>query len=164
MGPTTDLRRELKARFLPYAADRGFVVDRTAQPQSTVFRRRVGHDVQIFEVQWEKYGRPRFRVNFGTCPADGLRAGGTVHPPDATLPSWCPDAGTLQPRRGRTSRSWFRQDATWAERLLGKPARRDPSAVVDECLSLFQELERYWTHRQVGPHLRQWDLSPRPDR
>jgi hypothetical protein len=67
MGTTTELRRALKTLFIPYAVDRGFVVDERGQPRSTVFRRRVRSRVEMFEVQWEKYGTPRFAVHFGTC-------------------------------------------------------------------------------------------------
>jgi hypothetical protein len=159
MGPTTELRRALKVRFLPYALERGFAVDRTAQPRSTVFRRRAGSRVQMFEVQWEKYGRPRFALHFGTCPAEGLHVNDVVYSADETLPGWCPDAGSLQPRNGTSSRSWFRQDSAWLQRLVGRPARRDPSEVVDELLALFQELEVYWADGVVGPHLRLWYLG-----
>ena len=159
MGRTTDLRRALKTRFFPYARDRGFAVDERRQPVSTIFRRRVGQSVHIVEVQWEKYGRPRFAVHFGTCPADGLSVRGTVHPADETLPTWCPDAGSLQPRRGGSLRSWFRQDATLLQRLRGRPALRDPTRVAEEVVALFPELERYWETGQVGRHMRQWFLD-----
>jgi hypothetical protein len=158
MGRTTELRRVLKARFIPYAVDRGFAVDERHQPRSTTFRRRVGNCVQIFDVQWEKYGTPRFALNFGTCPAEGLHANGAVYPPEDTLPGWCPDTGRLQPRRGTATGSWFRQDTTMLQRLLGSPALRDPVDVVDELLALFPELERYWASGDVGRHLRLWRL------
>lgn len=159
MGRTTDLRRALKTRFFAYARDRGFAVDERRQPVSTLFHRRVGQSVQIFEVQWEKYGRPRFAVHFGTCPAEGLSVRGTLHPPGETFPTWCPDAGRLQPRDGTSSQSWFRQDATLLQRLLGRPPLRDPGEVVDEVVALFPELERYWQTGEVGRHMRRWFLG-----
>jgi hypothetical protein len=159
MGPTTELRRALKARFFAYARDRGFVADERLQPRSTIFRRGVADRVHIFEVQWDKYGKPRFALHFGTCRADGVDVNGTIHPPGDTLPTWCPDTGSLQPRRGTGTRSWFRQDSTVLQRVLGRPALRDPGDVVDELLALFPELERYWASGEVGPHLRQWHLN-----
>jgi hypothetical protein len=155
-GSTTELRRALKARFVPYAADRGFAVDERNQPRSTVFRRRAGGEVQMFEVQWDKYGRPRFAVHFGTCPAEGLTVNGALHPPEDTLPTWCPDTGSLRRRRRGAGSLWFRQDATTLQRLLRAPALRDPEVVVDELLAAFSELERYWAEDEVGPHLRLW--------
>ena len=131
-------------------------MDERSQPSATRFRRRAGSLVQMFEVRWEKYGRPRFAVHFGTCPADGLLVNGVLHAPEDTLPTWCPDTGTLRRRRGGAGGLWFRQDATVLERLLGSPAARNPEGVVDELLAVFPELERHWADGEVGPHLKLW--------
>ena len=112
----------------------------------------------MVEVQWDKYGRPRFVLLFGTCPAEGLRLDDVVIPPDETLPTWCADIGSLQPRRGTATRTWFRQDATVLQRVMGRPALRAPDEVVNELVELFPELERYWADGEVGPHLRLWRL------
>lgn len=150
MGTTSDLRRALKKRFFSHAQQRGFTIDERRQPGATVFRRPIAASVHIFEVQWDKYGKPRFRIHFGTCPTKGLMVGAAVVLPDETLPGWCADAGTLQPP--------FRQDSSWLRRLLGQPALRDPDAVVDELLKVFTELERYWASGDVGPHIRRWGI------
>jgi len=157
MGRTTELRRALKGTFFNEAMARGFVVDQRLQPVSTMFRRRVGGIVQIFEVQWDKYGRPRFAVHFGTCPAEGLRVGDKLFTPGETLPTWCGDVGTLEPH-GR-KHGWFRQDATWLQRLVGRPPLRDPAQVIDELRTAFRELESYWEKGTVGPRIRRWALG-----
>jgi hypothetical protein len=156
MGPTTELRRALKARFFSYAVDRGFVLDARHQPVSTTFRRPAGAAVQIFDVQWDKYGKPRFALNFGTCPVEGMRIGDTIHRADDVLPGWCPDSGRLQPGGGSGTRHWFRQDSTLLRRVFGAPVLREPAVVVEELMALFPEVERYWTSREAGPHLRLW--------
>ena len=156
MGTTTSLRRALRESFEPEAVSRGFEIDRRNQPQSTEFRRLLDGKVHIFTIQWDKYGTPRFIVHFGTCPAEGLEVNGTVHPPGNVLPGWLPVVGTLYPRRGTSTRSWFRQDSTMLQRVLGKPVHREPLAVVDELLVLFQEMESYWTTGAIGPHVRLW--------
>lgn len=154
MGATTDLRRALRQRFFSHLTALGFLIDTTRQPMSTVFRRRDGDRVQILDVTWDKYGRPRFRVTFGTCPAAGLPIGGRIVPPEEVLPGWCPDAGTLQHGRGA---GWsFRQDARWIRRLLGRPRLRPADAVVDDVLALMPDLHRYWASGEAGPHLRHW--------
>lgn len=56
MGPTTELRRELKRTFVPFMAARGFVLDNRHAPQFQNYRRTVGDRVQLLEIQWEKYG------------------------------------------------------------------------------------------------------------
>lgn len=89
-------------------------------------------------------------------------AGTRVEMFEVVLPTWCPDRGTLQPRRGASIRSWFRQDSTLLQRLLGKPALRQPAKVVGQLLELFPELERYWARGEVGPHLRLWPTSAEP--
>src|SRR5262245_59251501 len=127
MGPTTELRRTLKERFRPFAVDRGFVVDERNQPTTTTYRRAADGSVQIFEVQWDKYARPRFAVHFGTCPAEGLRVGDDVFQPDETLATWCPDRGTLRSGSG----AWFRQDRGFIGRLLRR-SPREAGEVVDE--------------------------------
>jgi hypothetical protein len=157
VGPTTELRRALKSTFFTHVIARGFVADERHQPVSTVFRRRAGPVVQIFDVQWDKYGRPRFAVHFGTCPAEGLRVAEKLIPPDDTLPGWCADVGTLEPH-GR-KHAWFRQDATWLQRLLGRPPIRDAALVADEILTAFRELEIYWESGKVGRSIRRWPLG-----
>src|SRR5262245_4955184 len=156
MGRTTELRREIKARFFPYATARGFSVDLQLQPRSTIFRRRAGDRVEMFELQWDKYGSPRFVIHFGTCSIGGLDVNGKAIPADQALPTWCDECGSLQPRRRVSTRSWFRQDSTWLTGLIGRPARRNPSEVADELLALFPEIEQYWASGEVGPHLRIW--------
>lgn len=159
MGSTTALRRALKARFHPEAATRGFAIDQRLQPRSTTFRRQAGDRIHIFDVQWDKYGRPRFIVTFGTCPLLGLEVNGVTHSPADTLPGWCPDAGTLQPRRGTSTASWFRQDVSWIRRLVGRPPLRPPDDVVDDLLATFPELENYWDTGVIGSHMRLWRIS-----
>jgi hypothetical protein len=160
MGTTTALRRALKQDFFAFVEKRGFRMDQRDQPRSTVFRRSVGGVVQIFGIQWEKYGRPRFALHFGTCSEAGLLIQGQVHQAGSVFPGWCPDAGSLQPRRGTSTRSWFRQDRSLLQRLFLRPAMREPSEVAGELLALFPELERYWATGEVGRHMRIWNHHP----
>jgi hypothetical protein len=127
--------------------------------RSTAFRRPAGGSVQMFELQWEKYGRPRFAVHFGTCPAEGLLVNGALHRPEDTLPTWCPDTGSFRRPRGGTRSLWFRQDASVVQRLLGSRALRDPDLVVNQLLGVFPELERYWAKGEVGRYLKLWSIG-----
>lgn len=159
MGPTTELRRALKEQFFPHAISCGFVMDNRRQPQLTTFRRRAANGVHIFDVQWEKYGRPRFAVHFGTCPASGLAANGVTLAPEETLATWCSDRGSLRPRRRAPTHAAFRQDATFWQRVFGRPRLRNATEVVDELAAVFPELERYWISGDVGPHLKLWERT-----
>jgi hypothetical protein len=131
MGTTTALRRALKQDFFAFVEKRGFRMDQRDQPRSTVFRRSVGLLIQ-----------------------------GQAHQAGSVFPGRCPDAGSLQPRRGTGTRSWFRQDRSLLQRLFLRPAMREPSEVAGELLALFPELEHYWATGEVGRHMRIWNHHP----
>ncbi|MCC7425892.1 MAG: hypothetical protein IT557_03205 [Alphaproteobacteria bacterium] len=158
MGTTTALRRALKQRLVPLAERQGFALDQRLMPRAMTFRRAAGAQVHMFSLSWEKYGKPRFAVDFGTCPADGMRFGEEQVPARDVLPSWLPDAGSLQPRRGASSHAWFRQDRPLLQRLLGRSRLRPEAEVVDELIALLAELETYWQSGRPGAHMRHWHI------
>ena len=153
MGRTTELRRELKRRFYPFVAGHGFQVDTKYGPIGTDFRRITSTCVDVFDIQWEKYGRPRFVLNFGKTPADGVMHFDEQVPPEKVLSYMGAQSGRLQPRRGPSANSWFRQDPTFFRRVLLRQPDRHPTDVVDELLVLFPELEEWFKNGQVGPHM-----------
>jgi hypothetical protein len=154
MGKTTELRKALKRVFFPFAESRGFAIDQRDAPTFTTFRRTAGNVLQIFDVQWEKYGRPRFVINFGTCPASGLVLPDQTIPPGQVLAAWTPQGGRLQPRPGATTGSWFRQDRPFLMRLFGATILRPAPEVVTHLMQLFPEVEAYWSAGIIGRHLR----------
>jgi hypothetical protein len=154
MGRTTDLRRELKRRFYPFAAGHGFEIDMTHGPFGVDFRRIGAEGIDVFDLQWEKYGRPRFVVNFGHCPANGVTRLGEQVPPDKVLSYMGSLSGCLQPAKGTGTHSWFCQDRSFFRRVVLRQQNRPTSDVVDELLSLFQELEDWFQNRRLGPHMR----------
>ena len=153
MGPTTELRRHLKSTFYPFAEARGFRLDNRHAPTITRFRRPTSDAVHLFELQWEKYGRPRFVVNFGACPPSGLQLEGRQLAPEELFVGWLPGNGRLQPLKGTGSGSWFRQDKPWLGRLLSGARLRPAAEVVEELLELFPEVERYWNEGRRSEHL-----------
>lgn len=154
MGSTTGLRSEVRRVFFPLAESHGFSIDQRNAPMFTTFRRTVAESLHVFDVQWDKYGRQRFVVNFGICPASGLHLYGRDIPSDQVLAGWAPQGGRLQPRPGATEASWFRQDKPLFARLFLSAAPRPATEVVAELAQLFPELEAYWSTRTVGKHLR----------
>src|SRR5262249_35472387 len=108
MGRTTSLRREIKRVFVPYVESKGFSPDPRGAPSFLCYRRIEAGEVRVCDIQWEKYGRPRFVVNFGKAPADGVMdlLGKHVMPEDI-LPSHAPIQGRLTPRSGGMTGSWF---------------------------------------------------------
>jgi hypothetical protein len=67
MGRTTDLRREIKRRFFPVMADKGFSLDMRDAPFFVGFRRMTSEAIYVCDIQWEKYSRPCFVINFGNA-------------------------------------------------------------------------------------------------
>jgi hypothetical protein len=100
MGRTTELRREIKRTFVPFVRARGFEIDQRYAPNVLEFRRFAGDEVHVFDIQWEKYGAPRFVVNFGKCPATGVEFAGDAIPPERISAAHCSTNGRLQPGRG----------------------------------------------------------------
>lgn len=156
MGTSTQLRQELKRRFWPLLASQGFSRDDFEAPTFVTFRRHTHDSTQVIDVQWDKHGSPRFVVNFGQCPAAGIEFRGKNVPRETMMAGWLApfgQGGTLQPRSGSSTRSWFRLDADLLMKLKGKRSR-EPAEVVDELLELFPEVEAWWKDGLVGSHLR----------
>jgi hypothetical protein len=155
MGRTTALRREIKQVFVPYLANKGFSADLRSAPNFLCYRRIEADQVQVFDIQWEKYGRPRFVVNFGKAPADGVvDLLGQRIKPDDILPSHAPIRGRLAPGSGAMTGSWFRQDRPLVERLASWSSLRPPEQVISQLMTLFVEVEDFWKSGTIGPHVR----------
>lgn len=155
MGNTTELRREIKRVFVPFAEAHGFKFDQRYSPQFFEFHRIVDGELHVFDIQWEKYGKPRFVVNFGKCPADGVEFNGESLSPDQVSPAHCSVKGRLQPGKGSMTSSWFRQDKPLLARLLSRESLYPPDQVVGQLIALFPELEAYWRGSgNTGSHLR----------
>ena len=156
----TALRKAVRSRLVPALIAEDFLP--LADADGTLrFHRPATAVVHLLEVQWDRHDRPRYVVNYATCPADGLRIGERQYAPDAVFAGWLPDSGRLQPRPGPTSASWFRGDVAWPLRLLG---RRPPAAdaVVDATVRLLPELWRYWREGRPGLHMHACPPAPLP--
>jgi hypothetical protein len=154
VGHTTALRREIKARFIPAMTAKGFACDMRHAPQSFTFRKITAEAVQVFDIQWDKSGRPRFVVNFGKCDAAGVIICGERVGPENVFPNSTPIWGRLSPGSVRTTAGWFRQDRPLLERILTWSDQRPPAEVVATLLALFSEVEEFWKSGQTGPHSR----------
>ncbi|MEZ0261193.1 MAG: hypothetical protein ACAH80_09295 [Alphaproteobacteria bacterium] len=154
MGKTTDLRREITTIFVPAMQRRGFTVDKRDLPVFLRFWRIKDDEAHLFDIQWEKYGRPRFIVNFGRCPAAGLVIRGKHYAPQDVLASWTPEGGRLQPQPGTSSRSWFRQDKPFLQSLFSREKLRPADEVIAvDLLCTFGEVEMWWESRTRMAHM-----------
>lgn len=153
-GPTTALRREIKRTFVPFLAERGFVAEKQRIPSFLCFRKIAPDAVLVCEVQWEKYGTPRFVVNFGKCSPNGVVLRGSYISADKVTVAQTPLHGRLHPGKASTTRGWFRQDRSFLEQFRTRSRLRPPEAVVAELVSLFAEVEEFWQLGRIGPHIR----------
>jgi hypothetical protein len=153
MGVTTALRQEIKRQFFPLMQERGFVLDPSDAPHLLRFRRLTSTEAQIVEIRWDKNGRPRFVVNFGRCSKDGVVIRGEHFAVEKIYAGWLSGGGRLQPGRSRTTAGWFRQDMPLLTRLFSSERLVAPSHVVAQLMLLHGELDEYWSHGTVGPHL-----------
>ena len=147
------LKHELQTAFVPFVRSAGFEEVSHGTGLFMEFRRRAGAVVQVLEIQWEKHGLPRFVINYGTCPSSGIDVHGRHVVAADVSAGWLPDSGRLQPRRGATTASWFRQDRPLLARFLLRPRFRAEAEVVREAVLLFAELEAYWRLGIVGKHM-----------
>lgn len=132
------LNDELKARFYPMVESRGFTRRKSAGPHFAEFRRASLSGEECFEVQWDKYWRPYFVINFGRTAVDEK--------------IWT-QSGRLQRRRGGMTSCWFGLAPSILERALKLRWRYSPREVVDEVIVAFDEVECWWKDGKIDPHI-----------
>ena len=125
MGRTTELRREIKRRFFPAMTAKGFSTDMRYAPFFVGCRRMTPQGIHVCDIQWDKYGRPRFVINFGKCSLAGVICHGQPVRPEDVTASETPLRGRLAPGRHSTVGGWFRQDRPLIE---SPPPIASPSA------------------------------------
>jgi hypothetical protein len=152
----------VRARFYAFAEAQGFVRARSGNPHFILFRRVTDSAVQLFELQWDKYHRQAFVVNFADAPRGGVTIHGTHIGAADIEPFQCPNNGQLTPRNCPYVRCWFREKKPLLEWLTSGRRRYQPDEVVEQLIALFPELEAWWSHQAQGPHLRFLRLAPQP--
>jgi hypothetical protein len=141
MGRTTDSRREIKRRFFPVMADKGFALDMDA-PFFVCFRRTIPGAIHVCDIQWEKYGRPRFVINFGKCAPAGV-----IVMASQSVPT------TLGSRRSFDGRRLVPTGPPIDRKHSPHLATSPPAEVITMLLGLFHEVEEWWEDGSVGPHV-----------
>jgi hypothetical protein len=154
MGKTTDLRRALKRSFVPLMEGKGFRTDMQHMPQFLGFRRVTPERIYVCDIQWEKYGRPRFVLNFGSCGPQGVICHGKEIKPHDVTTSATPCWGRLMPGHRRFISGWFRQDRSFLQSLWQGSTLKPPDEVVGGLIELFPEVEAYWERGAIGEHIR----------
>jgi hypothetical protein len=92
-------------------------------------------------------------VNFGEGPKDGVQLWGKHIAGEALETQDCPESGRLQRKAGVSKRCWFQLKKPFVEAVRTMERRYPADAVVQQLLAVFPEVEAWWQHRTVGPHL-----------
>lgn len=138
------LLAEIKEQFYPFAETRGFVRQKSMNPLFTTFYRTTGNQIQMFEIQWDKYWKPYFVINFGE---------------GSNIEEQINYEGRLQRCRGGSKLCWFGTRRPWLSKFVTGKWRYTPEQVVTELIAAFDELEAWWAEGTEGPHIDRWGQS-----
>lgn len=145
---TSILRKALKEDFHKYILRLGFQPERKFDDVIPYRRIRDGSN-DLIELQFDKYGRPRFVLNFGNAPADGIiDAYGRFVPAKNVCIAQLVQHGRLH--AFPYSIIWFKPNT-----LLG--IRSDEVAVnkvISQFILLAEQVEHWFRTGVSGPNLR----------
>lgn len=152
MSSSESLRKEFKATLWPFFERSGFVRGK-ATSLFAPFSRPAADVVHVFHVQWDKYHRPRFVINFGevrasilaSLPAEELKSMELVNHSENLL--------RLKRGRGGTMGSWFQLRKPFWTGLATLSWNYTPAEVVGQVIANFPEVEAWWKTRQIGPNI-----------
>lgn len=157
------LREELSKRFLPYLQSLGFepaqdsaqMDGRSIFPFGT-FVRKHGNTSDVVEIQFDKYLRPRFIINFRKRPPAIIPDGQPIGRRNARLPKlteygaekfrWA-ESFRLTPRP--ESARWFAMRTFFGLRSPETSSKE----VVDRLMNLFSQVENWFKDGTVGEHI-----------
>ncbi len=95
----------------------------------------------MFEIQWDKYWKPYFVINFGN---------------GESIDEQINYEGRLQRSRGGSQLCWFGTRRPWLSRFATGKWKYTPEEVVTELIVAFDELESWWAEGTEGPHIDRW--------
>ncbi len=156
MSKSQEFRDVVKNRLIPFILSRGFQEDRRElfRPdpyghQRRRFMRWNGDRLELAEIQFDKHGRPKFTLNLGTVPPEGVDTYfGHVKQLNAGIVHLSKKA-RLYAGNAYLMR-WF------GFPFLKIPLIRNPSAedIVQRAIRLFPQVEGWLRQGTVGPNIR----------
>lgn len=156
MGKTTELRSALKQRFFSLLEAKGFSCDTKDSPQFYTFRKILNDKICVLDIQFDKYGEPKFALNFSSgraddiIPNDGNLSANTVCVYNFKNRGRLKSASQI--RLSQAELSWFSQDLGIIEKLMGKKPK-SADQVIDDLLNIFPEVEDFFEQGKIGKHL-----------
>jgi len=153
MTPRSKLRAALSERLVPALLSRGFEGPRAIAGNALLheYRRRTPQGTHVITVQLEKYGLPRFLLSFYVEPAEGM---GKLSSDGGVVIS-----GQLKPKPGTSSRSWFRADRSWWERVILRKHGTLEREAADSCVSMLGEVDSWWSNQVPSAHISAWPVE-----
>lgn len=153
------LLRALGEHFVPFLTAQKFVQHPLSTKEAASgemlaafpfgrLRRASGGRLDLLEIQLDKHGTPRFVINFGRVPLEGVTLPWGHLTPDEVGASALPEAYRLYSRSYWPS--WF--SLGWLPR--SKEAR--VLRAVTQAVSLYPEIETWLTQGVVGSHMRRF--------
>jgi len=153
MAKTKPVRDALRAVFYPHVFSLGFEVDKRWQPQFVIFRRFSTNVVHVFEIQWDKYHRPRFVINFAEASLDGVEFGEEWMDAKDIAPVHCGTYLRLTRNGGRSTASWFQLRRPLIGQLVALKRNYEPDEVAAQVVQSFDEVEEWWANKVIGKHI-----------
>jgi hypothetical protein len=153
MGETTELRREVRKVFIPFADSKGFKSSMQFAPQTFDFIKEIDNEVFVFDIQLEKYDRPRFVVNFGKCSKKEVESILSIYSAKEINPAITSTKGRLKTKSGNSTASWFRQEKNFFIKLFSSNENWPVPKVVNQLIELFSELDQYFINNVISEHL-----------
>jgi len=157
---TKELRRELKRQckvhLIPYLNKNGFsqaavIVDQPETKPSGIFpfgkqERIKSGNLEVIQIQFDKYGRPAMRIAFGKVPVSGIitPCGESIDMNDAIL-TCLPVFYELY--SSRFTRRWFKLS------LLEPKTEHSLERLVRYILELSNELLVWFETENIGKHV-----------
>jgi hypothetical protein len=142
------IRALVGSRFAELVKSRGFE-RRRGSVRLYRFRRKSAERHDLLEVQFDRYMRPRFIVNFGTVSSDGLVDGyGRNLAADDVQIVHLPVSGRLNACPRLLLEYWF--GVGWV--TIGS-AERAAELQIDKLIRLFPQVEHWFATGRAGLHL-----------
>jgi len=147
MTARAKLRNSISARLIPALKARGFSGPDKISGNiiSQEFTRPKGSDTEIVDIQFEKRQKPRFVINLRIEPPGGseeIIARGSLS-----------IQGRITPNRGVCTRSWFRADRPFWQRLLGMQSTLEDQAVT-QALAFLDAIDDWFREPRDTPAVR----------
>ena len=160
MAGREQLIKSLQARLVPEFVNLGFEVVplfaderrssevRSSFPLGRLKRTRKDGTVELVEIQLEKYGQAKFRLNFGVVPVGGIDHPVKHVPQTEAVVGYLPCSAELY------SRPFFRK---WFTARPSAKCDFDQAIeqLLDRVIGLVPEVVAWLSRGEVGPHVRQ---------